>query len=102
MSNDKFILDEHRKPVKEPNLLKWATWFKNADRTVAKTEIASLLVSTVFLGLDHNFSEGPPILWETMVFNNHESVYQNRCSGSIEQAEAMHQKTVEMVQSGEI
>lgn len=27
-------------------------------------------VSTVFLGLDHNFgSGGPPILWETMIFN---------------------------------
>jgi hypothetical protein len=25
-------------------------------------------VSTVFLGLDHQFGEGPPLLFETMVF----------------------------------
>jgi hypothetical protein len=25
-------------------------------------------VSTVFLGLDHAFRGGPPVLWETMVF----------------------------------
>lgn len=25
-------------------------------------------VSTVFLGLNHNFGVGPPLLWETMVF----------------------------------
>lgn len=25
-------------------------------------------VSTVFLGLDHSFNGGPPVLWETMVF----------------------------------
>jgi hypothetical protein len=22
----------------------------------------------VFLGLDHNFGQGPPVLWETLVF----------------------------------
>lgn len=26
-------------------------------------------VSTVFLGLDHNWGNGPPILWESMAFN---------------------------------
>lgn len=25
-------------------------------------------VSTVFLGMDHAFLDGPPVLWETMVF----------------------------------
>lgn len=45
-----------------------------ADRTVARTSLfragTRLLVSTVFLPLDHNLmGEGPPILWETMVFH---------------------------------
>lgn len=40
---------------------------KNANR---------FLVSTVFLGLDHNFGKGEPLIFETMVFkligeNNH-------------------------------
>lgn len=28
------------------------------------------VVSTVFLGLDHNFGFGPPVLWETMLFGH--------------------------------
>jgi hypothetical protein len=27
-----------------------------------------VIVSTVFLGLNHNWCDGPPLLWETMVF----------------------------------
>lgn len=30
--------------------------------------VAEFWVSTVFLGLDHSYGKGPPILWETMVF----------------------------------
>jgi hypothetical protein len=50
-------------PVSEPDLLTWARWFETADRRVAVYS-----VSTVFLGLDHGFGPGPPVLWETMVF----------------------------------
>jgi hypothetical protein len=40
------------------------------NRTVGYTQITSeILVSTVFLGLDHHFSgRGPAILFETVVF----------------------------------
>jgi hypothetical protein len=40
------------------------------QRRVARTEISSdVCVSTVFLGLDHGSTvEGPPVLFETMVF----------------------------------
>jgi hypothetical protein len=51
--------------------LTWARWFEGAgeDRFVAKTAGAEVTVSTVFLGLDHRFSsDGPPILFETLVF----------------------------------
>jgi len=44
-------------------------WFETADRGVALTDTRIYAVSTVFLGLDHNYSmRGPPILFETMVF----------------------------------
>ena len=71
--NDKYILDKNHQPVKCDDLMKWANWFENADRKVAKTIIDIRLhneisVSTVFLGLDHNFGEGTPILFETMIF----------------------------------
>jgi len=47
----------------------WADWFETPDRRVAETEIDSRCrVSTVFLGLDHNFGDGEPVLFETMIF----------------------------------
>lgn len=70
MTDCKYIL-VGGKPVPEPDLMKWAAWFGGRDnRRVAWTELApEVAVSTVFLGLDHNFSgTGGPVLWETMVF----------------------------------
>jgi len=50
----------------------WARWFEVFDhRRVAVDQSAdgAVHVSTVFMGLDHNFgADGPPILWETLVF----------------------------------
>ena len=37
-------------------------------RRIGLTEIGPYVVSTVFLALDHSFGEGPPVLFETMVF----------------------------------
>jgi hypothetical protein len=65
-----YILDATGKPVPATNLLRWGEWFERANRTVEKDEIDGHFISTVFLGIDHNFlGEGPPILWETMVFD---------------------------------
>lgn len=74
---DKFILESNM-IIPEPDLMKWATWFENADRVVAKTIIGGSEVSTVFLGLDHSFGIGPPILFETMVFPTEDHC--ERCS----------------------
>jgi hypothetical protein len=53
-----------------PAFLKWAMLFENEDRSVAQhTTPYGERLSTVFLGLDHNFfMQGPPILFETMLF----------------------------------
>ena len=37
-------------------------------RVVAKTTIGASEVSTVWLGLDHGFGDGPPLIFETLVF----------------------------------
>lgn len=38
-------------------------------RQVARTEFGDVVVSTVWLGLDHNWlGQGPPIIFETMIF----------------------------------
>lgn len=55
-------------PVRALNLIEWGTWMEIGDRRVAEDFVGSVRVSTVFLGLNHQFGDGPPILFETMVF----------------------------------
>ena len=58
-----------REVIEESNLMSWANWFGSAIRTVGKTSITlDIHVSTVFLGLDHQFEDGPPLVFETMIF----------------------------------
>lgn len=100
MSCNRYILDNSGNPVPEPDIVKWADWFKSKERQVAVDQVGGSTVSTVFLGLDHNFrGTGPPVVWETMVFSGPMSGDQDRCSGSREQAEAMHTRMVERVKS---
>lgn len=56
--------------AKEDDVLAWARWFESADRVLRQDRPAEgVLVSTVFLGVDHDFlGDGPPVLWETMAF----------------------------------
>jgi hypothetical protein len=94
MTNNKYILNEQGVPVVEPDLFKWGKWFQDSfdQRRVKQEMVGDLKVSTVFLGLDHSRGKGPPALWETMVFAKGSSMHLDfdRCSGSREQAEAMH------------
>lgn len=93
-----YILNEKGIPEACPSLKRWGRWFQTADRKIARTDIGETFVSTVFLGLDHNFTgDGPAILWETMVFRNGEGGLMKRCAGSREQAEAMHAEVVAIV-----
>lgn len=86
--SDKYIL-VGMTPVK-CDLLTWAAWFENSEhRRVAHEERNGVRVSTMFLGIDHQWGEGPPLLYETMIFGGAHDQYQERCS-TWEQAEAMH------------
>lgn len=63
-----FVLDGHE-PRRVDTVEEWGRWYEKADRRVDFTDLGYCTVSTVFLGVDHNhFGEGPPILFETMVF----------------------------------
>jgi hypothetical protein len=97
---DRYILNSSGEPVAEPDLVTWATAFGSCECTVKQENVGKFWISTVFLGLDHNFfDDGPPVLWETMVFLNHKDIAMDRCSGSREQALAMHAAMVERVAS---
>lgn len=90
--------------VPTSNLMEWAEWFESSGeaRIVKQETIGKHWVSTVFLGLDHNFlMRGAPILFETMVFRitrkgNKKAIYQDRCSTWLE-AEKMHAEAVDKV-----
>lgn len=62
------------------DLMRWAREFDRANRAVAFTKVGESEVSTVFLGLDHRFGDGPPLLYETMIFGGAHDDYQTRYS----------------------
>lgn len=59
--------DRQGRPI---TLRQWGQRFQDMDyKRVALTEFPDgRLVSTVWLGLDHNWGAGPPAIFETMVF----------------------------------
>lgn len=65
---DNYILDDHHNIVPAADLRAWAEWYETADRHVGWTQIKELIVSTVFLGVDHSWDGAKPLLFETMVF----------------------------------
>ena len=95
--SDRFVLIGQT-AVPCEDLFEWARWFETADRRVAVWEFGPILVSTVFLGLDHSFArylnpEAPPILFETMLFVCGDGVHQTRCS-TWSEAEDMHRAAI--------
>lgn len=48
---------------------RWGELYQDWDyRQVARTETDEFMVSTVWLGLNHSFTGGPPVIFEWMVF----------------------------------
>ena len=99
-----YVLD-NQAAVLEPDTLKWAKWFETANRTVRSEtgtvkiggqKVGEVRISTVFLGLDHSFGGGSPLLFETIVFGGPLDQQQDRCS-TWEAAEKMHEAMVERV-----
>jgi hypothetical protein len=51
------------------SLMEWVALFGDSEgRRVGYDELYGYQVSTVWLGIDHNFGAGPPLIFETMVF----------------------------------
>ena len=97
MRNLKYVLDGHT-PV-PATLMEWAKWFETADRHVAATTLEDgTYISTVFLGLDHNYGpSGPPLLFETMIFANpDENMIEEYCEryATWDEAAAGHERAV--------
>jgi hypothetical protein len=95
-----YILDGHT-PVPTDDLWTWARAFENhAARVVANTKVGDVTVSTVFLGLNHQFGRGVPLLFETMIFGGPQDNYCMRWPTWAE-AEAGHAATVRLLTGDE-
>jgi hypothetical protein len=86
--------------VKPVDLMTWASWFEKnrTNRHVGNDTVGDVRVSTVFLGLDHSFGEGPPMLFETMIFGGEHDEDQWHYSTWAE-AEAGHARALALVKS---
>lgn len=81
-------------PVLEPDVLKWAAWYETANCHLGRDELPDdVLVSTVFLGLDHGWGRGQPVLWETMILggphDGYQERYTNNCAAAIGHVRAL-------------
>jgi hypothetical protein len=83
------------KAVVPCNQLEWSRRFKLKNRIVAQTYVGDVHVSTVFIGLDHSWGDGPPLLFETMIFGGPHDGYQKRCS-TWQEAEGMHSQAMKL------
>lgn len=86
----RFYILRNQVVVPAANAKEFGEWVETADRVVSHTRVADIEVSTVFLGIDHQFYPGPPLLFETMVFGGDLDQTCRRCS-TWEEAEAQHE-----------
>jgi len=65
-----YVLDKQGNPRVEPDVIKWGVWFSEsqAQRRIAYDCVGDIVISTVFLGIDHALPNQLPILFETIVF----------------------------------
>ena len=80
------------------DMMTWAKLFGMTEyKIVERTIVNKYLISTVWLGLNHNIWDGPPLIFETMVFyNTGQDDYMERYS-TLEQAKQGHIRIVNMV-----
>lgn len=96
-----FWIEVNKAPIQVTDVGLWAEWMESSDRIVQRTYVGETMVSTVFLGMDHNWpGEGPAILYETLVFDGPMGGELCRYT-SRDAAEAGHEAMVKRVQEAQ-
>ena len=98
--SDWYTLDKDKNPVPldfDKMLNNPALQMSNSDRQVAHNTIGKVRISTVFLQLDHQWGEGPPLVFETMIFGGEHDQYQERFHTWVE-AEEGHKRALLLVE----
>ena len=81
MSSMFYKLDENHKPIPCSAAELGDPAFRDKSRIVQQDKIGKVRLSTVFLCIDHSFDSlgnGPPVLWETMIFGGPRDQEQHR------------------------
>ncbi len=91
-----YVLDG-KTPIPVNDNIQWGSWFKAADRLVARDKVGKSEITTMFLGIDHDFlGVGPPILFETFV-NGGLTEQQQDWYTTWDDAESGHRRMVEAI-----
>lgn len=80
----------------------WGVLHTEENKRVAEDTIGRLWVSTVWLGMDHSFGGGPPLIFETMVFVVTGEGHDLDCRRYATEAEALagHEEVVTAIRGG--
>ena len=100
MTSRHYILEGRE--IKPVDLMTWARWL-DVDPLrgrIKRDVIGDVTISTVFLGLDHRWGDGPPVLFETMVFGGSLDEAMERYS-TYDEAETGHDLMVARVRASD-
>jgi len=69
--SDSYRMDGSPYPEGDEGLFQWAKDFEDSrGRIIEQNHLWNgIFLSTVWIGLNHRFGEGPPLIFETMAFN---------------------------------
>lgn len=94
-----YLLDENKNPYQVSLEESYKIYEDPKTKLVKQNHIQGVYISTVFLGLDHSFSEeGPPVLFETMIFGGEHDQFQTRYTTYKDALEG-HEKAMDMVRN---
>lgn len=104
-----YILDENNNPIGTNNVIKWGRLMQLKEKIVKQENVDNYFISTVFLGIDHSYDFGNPVLWETMIFRKDKDgskelgsdIFHDRYS-TYDEAIQGHKEAVKLVKSGKI
>jgi len=95
----KFYLLKDKNIIGTNNIYEWGKMFEDfKSRIIAQDNFREILISTVFLGINHGFDEEKPLLFETMIFGGKNDGYTDRYN-TYSEAEEGHKKAVELVRN---
>lgn len=100
--SDKYVINADNTVVRMDDLVEWSSRFETDERRIARTTMYDgRIVSTVFLGINHNFGpSGAPLVFETMIFPSEKDFSEEWCErcSTFQQAVSQHRRGISEAQ----